>query len=705
MDMSDWFVFEAPEDDFAPTALDCSRFIEAPTGKHGFLQVKGDGFAFEDGTPARFWGAQFGGGRDAQELDYAVRRLRKLGINIVRQHGLGGLTPRGADTVLEYSKEGFDRLDALIARLGQEGIYIILDTDYTLRVRPGDVPGLPEGGQTRFLMFFNDTVAAIKRQRNEDIFTHMNPYTGKRWCDDPTLAMVEICNEDSIFWHGVDRLAEPFKTQLENRFKDWLRAKYGGEAGLRRAWTVEGEVPLAEGEGLGPDDRMAIIGMWRYQKPFLEEYAGERVRAVDQLRFFLDLENAYYSKTYEHLRSIGIKVPICATNWRGGGFSNRVHLAGQARMDYIDRHGYWDHPQGEGNTKWRIATCRFTNLPMVKAMIASQDPAQENNVGNLVLSKAWEQVLGMPMTVSEWNTCLPNEHSLEGTGLMAAYGMLQGWDGPLQFALSGGTFRSALGRGSFDMNGNPPQLLQYPAVMTMWHRRDVAEAPIVAETLYTPETLFEYAEDHRPLPLAAACVGKVGYRFVEEEREPVVRDISDYWDPENLTARSITGQLTWNAKDGVVSIDTPRTAGVIGFLSVAPVKLRSVRLASSTPFGAVYVTSLEDGKPVSEASHLLVSAVGPARNTGMVYEKTGETSQQFGTPMWRLAEAGTAPILLRAIVGDLTIRNSHAGELKAWALDVNGKRRMQVPLRVEGSAVVLPMSVKHAAVYYEIATD
>ena len=31
------------------------------------------------------------------------------------------------------------------------------------------------------------------------------------------------------------------------------------------------------------------------------------------------------------------------------------------------------------------------------------------------------------MTIGEWNTCLPNRYSLKGTGLMAAYGLLQGW--------------------------------------------------------------------------------------------------------------------------------------------------------------------------------------------------------------------------------------------------------------------------------------
>ena len=359
--------------------------------------------------------------------------------------------------------------------------------------------------------------------------------------------------------------------------------------------------------------------MWHFETGPMVEFANLQNRDLDQLRFFMKLEDDYYSATYKHLREIGVKVPISGTNWRGGGFSTRVHMADQAKLDYIDRHGYWDHPQanGESWTTWNIGTCQFTDLPMVKALIAGQDPAQENNVGNLVLSKAWEQVLGMPMTVSEWNTCLPNEYSLEGTGLMAAYGMLQGWDGPLQFALGGGSFRQALGNSSFDMNGNPPQLLQYPAVMTMWQRHDVAEAPLVAETLYTPEGLFEWAGDHRPLPLAAACVGKVGYRFVDKAREPVVKDISAYWDEKDLTAKSITGELVWNAKEGLVTIDTPGTQGAIGFLSAGPIALKSMDLKTTAPFGALYVTSLEDGKPVAQAGHLLVTAVGQARNTGM----------------------------------------------------------------------------------------
>jgi len=43
--------------------------------------------------------------------------------------------------------------------------------------------------------------------------------------------------------------------------------------------------------------------------------------------------------------------------------------------------------------------------------------------------------------------------------------------------------------------------------------------------------------------IAAALVGKVGYRFVEKNRPPVTKDISSYWDAKNLVAFLQTGQI------------------------------------------------------------------------------------------------------------------------------------------------------------------
>ena len=699
------FPLQTPPDDFAPTVLDGSLWVEAPTGKHGFLQVRGDKFMFEDGTPARFWGAQIGF-FDKARVDYAVKRMRKQGINIVRLHHLPWLTKKGAASMFDYDPEAFDRLDYLIAKLGEQGIYVILDTDYPLHTRIGPaekLPGLDKGGPAPYAEFFNAEVARLKRKRLLDVLTHVNAYTRKRYLDDPTLALVEIHNEDSMFWYGVSSLPEPFKTQLENAFKDWLRRRYQDESGLRKAWEANGKVPLNAGEGLGEGQRMAIQHMSIYDPKVLAQRPEIEKRALDQLRFFLELEEKYFLSCRDMLRQAGLKVPVAGTNWQGGGFTTRIHLLGQSRLDYIDRHGYWDHPQGEGNLKWRIATAKFVNLPMVKALLAAPDPQQENNVGNLVVAKSWERVFGKPLSISEWNTCLPNEYSLEGTGLMAAYGLLQGWSASLQFAYSSPDWPGQLSPGSFDLLGNPPQILQFFAAAATWHRGDVKEAAIVGETLYTPQSVFVFERDRRPLPQAAALVGKVGYRFQERPGTPVKVDISRYWDPDRLIARSMTGELVWDARRGVVTINTPRTQAAIGFLSAGTPPLGAVEIHSDTRFGALYVTALDGALPISEARRLVVTAVGPARNTGMEYIQTTEIASRYQAPFWRLKQVGEGPVLLDAVTGKLRIRTRHAASLRVWALDVNGRRLKPVPAVARQDALELTLDAAHQAVYYEMS--
>lgn len=689
-----WFPFKTARDAFQATILDCSQWVEAPTGKHGFITVKGERFVFGDGIPVRFWGAQMNQW-DKEQLDYTVPRMRRQGINITRLHGLGNL---GRD------EKSFDRLDYLMAKLGENGIYLILDLHYPLthRFRGSDnIPGLPEGGVAPYTQFFNERVAEIMRQRMTHIFTHLNSYTQKRYCDDPTLAMIEILNEDSLFWGEVPA---PFRTELEEKFAGWLRKKYGDDAGLRKAWTVNGQSPLAEGEGLSTGSRMGLIRNTDFNEKNFRSHPEQRVRGQDQMRFFLELEERYWNGCRAALRQAGVKVPIDATNWQGHGLATRAHMLGQAKLDYVDRHGYWDHPQGEGNLKWQIATARFHNLPMVKAVSADQNMLRYLGVGNLVTEKAWEQVLGLPMTISEWNTCLPNEYSLEGTGLMAAYGLLQGWDASLEFGYFSPDWRDKLSSGSFDLFGNPPQILQFPAVSTMWHRQDVQEADLVAESLYDGETVFSLTDDRKPVPIAAALVGKVGYRFVDKARPPVVKDISKYWDATNLIAHSITGELTWDASKGFVRIDTPRTQAVIGFLSAEPHRLAAVSIQSPTRFGALYITAMDGYASIRAARRLLITAVGPARNTGMEYEATTQKSQ-FPGPFWRLKREGTSPALLEAVTGDVRIQSDRALEFKAWTLDVVGKRIREIPLKVQEGTVQLKLSPEHETVYYELSVQ
>jgi hypothetical protein len=216
--------------------------------------------------------------------------------------------------------------------------------------------------------------------------------------------------------------------------------------------------------------------------------------------------------------------------------------------------------------------------------------------------------------------------------------------------------------------------------------------------------VFALTEDRKPLPIAAALVGKVGYRFVEKNRPPVAKDIGSYWDAKNLVAHSMTGELTWDAMKGYVRINTPRTQAVIGFLSAEPHAFSTSTITSATRFGAVWVTAMDGDAPIRTARHLLVTAVGPARNTGMEYGTTQQLSR-LGAPLQHLKAEGGAPALLEAVTGDIQIRCDHPEAFKCWSLDVVGKRKGEVHLQTHNSTVQLRLSHEHQAVYYELSAE
>ena len=63
------------------------------------------------------------------------------------------------------------------------------------------------------------------------LLQHKNPYTGLRYADDPALAVVEMQNEDSVFfWNPLGELADPnpkkwpaHAKQLRERFAAWVK--------------------------------------------------------------------------------------------------------------------------------------------------------------------------------------------------------------------------------------------------------------------------------------------------------------------------------------------------------------------------------------------------------------------------------------------------------------------------------------------------
>src|SRR5690606_36573799 len=121
----EWFPVILDKDPLsADSVIDVSRLVEAPAGRHGFLQADGGTLRFANADkPVKFWGVNaHPQGRTAEEMQHAARWFRKHGINVVRQHtvidSVGLLTRDG-----KFDARRLDRYDRWFAALKEQGIY------------------------------------------------------------------------------------------------------------------------------------------------------------------------------------------------------------------------------------------------------------------------------------------------------------------------------------------------------------------------------------------------------------------------------------------------------------------------------------------------------------------------------------------------------------------------------------------------------
>jgi len=212
------------------------------------------------------------------------------------------------------------------------------------------------------------------------------------------------------------------------------------------------------------------------------------------------------------------------------------------------------------------------------------------------------------------------------------------------------------------------------------------------------------------------CLGYIGPRFclISDVRLPIERIPSflfhvyvraaGKWSlrgAENYVDEAFvsdTGELKWDVKEGVFTVDTANTKGVVGFIGGKSIKLTGVACDVENEFCHVGISSL-DGKALRDSSRILVVAVGRVENTGQYWMNRARTRLD-GT--WHVG-FGTAPVLIDPIEGRLTLeRNSSADGVGIYALDGAGKRVKDVAFEVAGKDVSFDIGRPYETIYYEI---
>jgi hypothetical protein len=441
--------------------------------------------------------------------------------------------------------------------------------------------------------------------------------------------------------------------------------------------------------GLGPDESLEKRSVHVCARDRFGERTTEGQR--DWMRFLWDTEDAYWQMMQRYLKQeLNVQGVVIGTIV---GCSTPSLMA---RLDAVDSHAYWRHPEFPGRP-WDADNWVVPNQTMV------------NEAGGTLPGLAQRRVLGKPHCVTEYNHAAPNTYGSEGFLLLAAYGALQDWDAIYAFAYSHrkewDTRRIS---GFFDIDQHPTRMATLPPAVALFVRGDVKPATKQIVVALDREREIDALRTAWPwhlvdagtlgVPPEAALLHRVA--MTVEGGKRVASFAGELPEKGARRLASDTGELLWDLSTkgrGVVTINTPRSKAVLGYGAGKRFDLDGVEIEPGPTiqegWSAITVTALE-GTVATGPARLLITATGYAENTEMKWKNARKDSVGRN---W-----GKAPSLVEGI--GATVRLPVAADrVRAWTLDGRGQR--QAPLAVQsgaGGQATLTLGPPSQTLWYEV---
>ena len=678
----------------APIDISFAFGNEKPAGKHGFLKVKGDHFEFEDGTPARFWGVCINAAANFPEHAHAeklAKRLAKMGVNIVRPHQLDAeyCVPnifqyaRGpiVRTTRQFDPESMDRFDYFVYCLKKEGIYIYMDlmVSRLFRVADGVVKAREMGRRACPAALFNRTLIDLQKEYATNLWTHVNPYTGLAYTEDPAVAMTDCVNEATLF---TGNPPEPYLSEFTEGFKKWLEEN-------NEEYDFEGKTM----------------------------FAGKANFDATLIRYKVEKEKAFYREIRDHLRSIGVKIPVTGSNY----IMHSGMFAANTEMDFCDNHAYFHRLLTPTGTSW--------GEKAHQKKLESYALTSEGDSGQVKIFHM--RSLDRPCTVSEWNMTWPNTYRAEGAMLYSAMAALQGIDAvcihTYSYTQEQNELTQVLGKEIFtDAIGGVPYregifcAWNDPAIMGLFYhaalilrRGDVDESKKRVVVVTDPTRDRERADflKNAPAPLSeynkprydrmAPCyfgmgeVSKIGTSLEAPKEGEADRVFTEPQWPIDMDAKEVradNGQMYRTWKHNYGWIDTDRSKCVYGSLQKnGKLELEGLSVECDTDFGVVALSSLTDDA-IENSDNLLLTTVGRAENTD--FKMMGDL----------VVNTGTNPVQVEVIKAKIRMKTQQK-DLVVYSISPEGFIQGNVPVTYEDGAISFEVGDKWRSMYYLIQTN
>lgn len=546
---------------------DLAYLNDPPAGRHGFLRVDGERFVFADGKEARFWGIALSAGAcfpDKRDAPLIAARLASLGFNLVRLHHMDapwagrGLIDYRRDDSRHFNHDNLDRLDFFLNELKQVGIHIFLDLLVTREFRDGDgisnAATLPHGGKGASIL--DPRLIELQKEYARKLWTHLNPYTGLRYLDDPAFVLTLISNENDLTSHffllpdhtpGHPQLSKAFLERLDS----FATANGLSRQKTRRVWET------AEGR-----------------------------RATTSIMI------GYFDEMRRFLRSIGVRVPVTGTNWA----INLHDLPALATMDFMDQHIY-----AEGG----IDHAEFAASPL-------------QEVASLQRS-AFARLRGKPFVVSEWNKDYPTRFRGEYPLAFAAVAAAQGWNAAILYAYAHDSWTMPYLQHPFDIIVDPARLPLLPAAALLY-RRAVRPFRDSALIRFSEEQIYRDSLAPEQITALVTGLWQKRLSVTWQGPGDSVPPKQNWLLPAAQRSVSADGQLQWDWQAGYRVIDTPQAQAMMGWGEGKTIRSSDVAWTIDNHFVASALVAVDAANlPLTQSGRLLLLFATEAANSGAAY--------------------------------------------------------------------------------------
>ncbi len=708
------WTFEPKPDRFTDDALlDLRSLNEKESGETGFVRLSKDGndFVRGDGRPLRFWAVGSDVYRKSpEEVDTHCRFLAKMGVNLVRLHATVAATEEGS-AVTDVNEKEIEGIFRFVKAAKQNGIYLLISPYYGHHPTPKSwgLAGFEDGTKNPWgAIFIDPKMQAGYRAWTRALYTRVNPHTKKAIKDDPTVAILQVHNEDSLLFWTFAAMPKAQHAMLGERFAKWLTTKYGSVAKAFDAWEKDKQ----EGDDVAKGV-VAILGSWHLTQDWT---GGIAKRVRDQTQFMGEVQRQFYADAGKYLREeLGVKQLLNATNWR---------TADDAKLKEIERYTY-AALQVDAENEYYGSDYQHVGEHNGYRVDAGHHIVNESCLTKpLELPVNFRQRAGHPFIVTETSWKHPNLYQSEGPFLVAAYQSLSGLDAVVWFSATDATWNLDPQMPWWTVNGSHPtfkwscstpmMIGMFPAnaltyrlgyvkprktvlheerpLADLWDRKppqvDDNEIYGVGGT-----AAAELSSPKRPdgrTSRAAFLVGRVESVSGGDARKTKALDLSPYLKGAEKTILASNGQIAWDWGRGICRVDAPQSQGVAGFLKAAgsTFELADVTIDSQNDYATVQVVSMDE-QPIATSKKLLIQAGTTERLTGWETKPVVFEFEKQKIEGEQVTNTGKPPRLVAETKVRVTVTN--ASVTKATLLTVEGYAAQEVPVRREGGAVTVEL--------------